>query len=45
MKQLRARMGKSGYENVVKRYSKQRLINDMRSLYLSFLQKKKALHN
>ncbi|MES2850823.1 MAG: glycosyltransferase family 4 protein [Bacteroidota bacterium] len=43
--QLRARMGKSGYENVVKRYSKQRLINDMRSLYLSFLQKKKALHN
>jgi glycosyltransferase involved in cell wall biosynthesis len=43
--QLRDRMGKSGYENVVKRYSKQRLINDMRSLYLSFLEKKKALHN
>lgn len=38
---LRHRMGKSGYENVVKRYSKQRLINDMRSLYLSFLQPKK----
>ena len=39
---LRERMGKSGYENVVKRYSKQRLINDMRNLYLSFLDKKKT---
>lgn len=38
---LRKQMGKSGYENVVKRYSKQRLINDMRNLYLSFLEKKK----
>lgn len=44
-KNLRERMGKSGYENVVKRYSKQRLINDMRNLYLSFLGKKKATHN
>lgn len=43
-KNLRERMGKSGYENVVKRYSKQRLINDMRNLYLSFLVKKKATH-
>jgi glycosyltransferase involved in cell wall biosynthesis len=44
-KSLRERMGKSGYENVVKRYSKQRLINDMRNLYLSFLEKKKATHH
>lgn len=44
-KNLREKMGKSGYENVVKRYSKQRLINDMRNLYLSFLDKKKATHN
>lgn len=33
---LRERMGKSGHENVVKRYSKQRLVGDMRKLYLSF---------
>lgn len=42
---LRRRMGKSGYDNVVKRYSKQRLINDMRNLYLSFLNKNKAKSN
>lgn len=36
---LRECMGKKGYENVVKKYSRQRLINDMRSLYLSFLKK------
>lgn len=42
---LRNRMGKSGYENVVKRYSKKRLINDMRNLYLSFLNKNKAKSN
>lgn len=41
-KPLRERMGKCGHENVVKRYSKQRLINDMRSLYLSFLNRKKS---
>ena len=35
---LRDRMGKSGYDNVVKRYSKQRLITDMKNLYLRFLQ-------
>ncbi len=40
--ELRKKMGKSGYENVISRYSKQRLINDMRSLYLSFLNKKKT---
>ena len=44
-KDLREKMGKSGYENVVKRYSKKRLINDMRNLYLDFLRKKKATHN
>lgn len=42
---LRNRMGKSGYDNVVKRYSKQRLINDMKQLYLSFLDRKKAAKN
>lgn len=41
-KALRDRMGKCGYDNVVKRYSKQRLITDMRNLYLSFLGKKKT---
>ena len=41
-KELRERMGRSGYENVVKRYSKQRLINDMKNLYFSFLNKKKT---
>ncbi len=40
--ELRKKMGLSGYENVISRYSKQRLINDMRSLYLSFLNKKKT---
>jgi len=40
--ELRHRMGKHGYDNVIKRYSKQRLINDMRKLYLSFLNKKKV---
>lgn len=34
------RMGNAGYENVIKRYSKQRLVADMRKLYLSFLEKK-----
>ncbi len=38
---LRDRMGKRGYDNVIRRYSKQRLINDMKNLYLSFLNKKK----
>ena len=39
---LRERMGKLGHEYVAERYSKQRLINDMRKLYLSFLEKKAA---
>ena len=38
--QLRKQMGKKGYENVIKRYSKQRLITDMKHLYLSFLEEK-----
>lgn len=38
---LRDRMGKKGYDNVIRRYSKQRLINDMKNLYLSFLNRKK----
>ena len=37
---LREQMGKKGYENVIKRYSKQRLITDMKNLYLSFLEEK-----
>lgn len=41
---LREKMGKSGYDNVIKRYSKQRLINDMKKLYLSFLTKKHTKH-
>ena len=35
------KMGNAGYENVIKRYSRQRLVADMRKLYLSFLKKKK----
>jgi glycosyltransferase involved in cell wall biosynthesis len=36
-------LGKNGHENVIKRYSKQRLINDMKTLYHSFLKKKNIL--
>jgi glycosyltransferase involved in cell wall biosynthesis len=39
--QLCHKMGDAGYENVIKRYSKQRLVADMRNLYLSFLNKGK----
>ena len=42
--QLREQMGKKGYENVIKRYSKQRLITDMKHLYLSFLEEKEQKH-
>ena len=42
--QLREQMGKKGYENVIKRYSKQRLITDMKHLYLSFLEDKEQKH-
>jgi glycosyltransferase involved in cell wall biosynthesis len=38
--ELRKQMGKNGYDNVIKRYSKQRLINDMKALYYRFLKKK-----
>lgn len=37
--ELRKQMGKSGYDNVIKRYSRQRLINDMKALYYRFLKK------
>lgn len=36
---LRDCMGKKGHDNVVQKYSKQRLINDMRNLYMHFLKK------
>lgn len=35
--ELRTAMGKTGYETVVKQYSRQRLIQDMKKLYLDFL--------
>jgi glycosyltransferase involved in cell wall biosynthesis len=38
---LRQQMGQRGRDNVTSKYSRQRLINDMRSLYLSFLNKNK----
>jgi glycosyltransferase involved in cell wall biosynthesis len=34
---LRDSMGKSGHENVIKHYSRQRLVGDMKKLYLNFL--------
>ena len=40
---LRNSLGKNGHDNVIKRYSKQRLINDMKTLYHSFLKKKNML--
>ena len=40
---LRNSLGKNGHDNVIKRYSKQRLINDMKTLYHSFLRKKNML--
>jgi glycosyltransferase involved in cell wall biosynthesis len=40
---LRNSLGKNGYDNVIKRYSKQRLINDMKTLYHSLLKKKNLL--
>ena len=38
--ELRKTMGKKGHDHVVQLYSRQRLIKDMRNLYLSFLNKK-----
>ena len=38
---LRDAMGKKGHDHVVTIYSRQRLINDMRKLYLSFMNNKK----
>jgi glycosyltransferase involved in cell wall biosynthesis len=40
---LRNSLGKNGYDNVIKRYSKQRLINDMKTLYHNLLRKKNML--
>jgi glycosyltransferase involved in cell wall biosynthesis len=40
---LRESFGKNGYEHVINRYSKQRLINDMKTLYHSFLKKKSMM--
>jgi len=38
---LRDAMGKKGHDHVVNIYSRQRLINDMRKLYLNFMNNKK----
>jgi len=38
-KELRDKMGKIGYNTVINRYSKNRLVNDVRNLYLEFLEK------
>ena len=37
-KELRIKMGNSGYNNVTTRYSRQRLVNDVKKLYLNFLE-------
>jgi glycosyltransferase involved in cell wall biosynthesis len=39
-KELRDKMGAIGYNKVVNRYSKQRLIKDVKKLYLGFLEKR-----
>ena len=38
-KELRIKMGNNGYNNVTARYSRQRLVKDVKKLYLSFLEK------
>jgi L-malate glycosyltransferase len=38
--ELKKSMGQKGHEHVVNLYSRQRLIKDMRNLYLGFLNKK-----
>ena len=38
-KNLRCKMGKIGYQAVIEQYSRQRLIKDVKNLYLSFLEK------
>ena len=37
-KELRIKMGNSGYNNVMARYSRQRLVKDVKKLYLNFLE-------
>lgn len=36
---LRKSMGEAGHSNVIRKYSRQRLVHDMKELYLGFLQK------
>ncbi len=38
-KSLRESMGKAGFETIIKKYSKERLIKDVKNLYLNFLEK------
>lgn len=38
---LREQMGYKGHEYIVKNYSRQRLVNDMKNLYMGFFEKKK----
>ena len=38
-KELRTKMGKAGFEKVISRYSKQRLVKDVKKLYLEFLER------
>ncbi len=40
-KELRDKMGNTGYHTVINRYSKQRLVKDIKKLYLDFLEKDK----
>ncbi|CAN5420999.1 glycosyltransferase family 4 protein [soil metagenome] len=41
-KSLRESMGKAGFETIIKKYSKERLVNDVKHLYLNFLEKHKV---
>jgi glycosyltransferase involved in cell wall biosynthesis len=42
---LRNSMGNNGYKSVINRYSKQRLVKDVKKLYLDFLEKDSVLAN
>jgi glycosyltransferase involved in cell wall biosynthesis len=39
---LRKSMGKAGHTNVIRKFSRQRLVRDMKQLYLGFLEKEKT---
>ncbi|MEO6232037.1 MAG: glycosyltransferase [Ferruginibacter sp.] len=41
-KPLRERIGKAGFEIIIKKYSKERLVKDVKHLYLNFLEKHKV---